>query len=174
MIHYLKYQSPIGLLTITADNTAVTGLWIDGQKHFAAGIMLPDTETNAHPILQKTAHFLDGYFSGSLQTFSLPLRPAGTDFQQLVWACLLKIPYGSTVTYGQIAKKLSQINGKSMSAQAVGNAVGRNPISILIPCHRVIGANGDLVGYAGGLKAKQALLLLESQNCKRPEGDLLL
>lgn len=169
MIYFMKYQSPIGLLTIAADDTAVAGLWIDGQKHFCAGITLPDAETNTHPILQKTAAFLDGYFCGSTQAFSLPLHPMGTDFQQQVWACLLEIPYGSTVTYGQIARKLSEKSGRHMSAQAVGNAVGRNPISILIPCHRVIGANGDLIGYAAGLNAKQALLQLEARNCTNPE-----
>lgn len=154
-MHYrCYYRSPIGALTIASDGEYITGLWIEGQKFFLENhsnpIDLPDL-----PIFQETIRWLDAYFSGQKpQCSALPLKPAGTKFQQQVWQILTRIPYGQTVTYGQIAKML----GIPRAAQAVGGAVGHNPVSIIIPCHRVVGADGRLTGYAAGLDKKGLLL----------------
>ncbi len=156
MISICRYRSPLGNILLAADDQAVTGLWFEGQKHYAYGLP-QDAVQQTTPLLQEAVRWLDGYFSGSDLPFCLPLRPAGTPFQESVWTLLLTIPRGQTMTYGEIAAKLH-----CLSAQAVGNAVGRNPISILIPCHRVIGARGSLTGYAGGLDRKRALLELEN------------
>ena len=151
------YYSPIGPLWLTSDGEALTGLWMQ-----PAETTVPD---GADPILQKAVNWLDSYFRGKQPSpDALPLSPAGTDFQHLVWEILLTIPYGATRTYGDIAREAANRMGKAkMSAQAVGGAVGRNPISIIIPCHRVIGAKGALTGYAGGL-AKKEWLLRHEQN----------
>jgi len=151
-------DSPFGPLTLTANETALTGLWFPRQTYAPAhpeGIYRPD-----HPVFKQTADWLATYFSRSSPPPMPPLAPQGTDFRQAVWQQLLEIPYGSTTTYGAIANQL-RVAGRRVSAQAVGGAVGHNPISILIPCHRVIGANGSLTGYAGGLEIKRQLLLLE-------------
>ncbi len=156
-----RYDSPLGGITLAADGEALTGLWIDGQKDFGR-TLAPDRREGDPPVLRAAAVWLDGYFSGKDPGSPPPLRPAGTEFQREVWAILSAIPYGSTTTYGQIAELLAGRRGvRTMSAQAVGNAVGKNPISILIPCHRVLGADGSLTGYAGGLDKKYALLRLE-------------
>ncbi len=171
MTYITEYSSSIGVLTIATDGEAITGLWISGQKHFGIGAKPPFLKADNHPVLMHAAACLDVYFQGNEpQISSLVLKPAGTPFQQKVWSYLLEIPYGQTVTYGDIARKLAKDRGiRVMSAQAVGSAIGRNPISILIPCHRVIGSGGKLTGYAGGLNAKQALLELERklQNDRR-------
>ena len=153
-----EIESPLGRLTLTADNTALTGLWFAGQKYAPAcpeGIFKPD-----HMIFKQTELWLEAYFARLSLPPLPPLSPYGTAFQQSVWQQLLKIPYGKTTTYGAIAASL-QSAGQTASAQAVGGAVGRNPIAILIPCHRVIGADGSLTGYAGGLEIKRQLLSLE-------------
>lgn len=157
----MHYTSPLGDITLAADETGLNGLWFEGQKHFA----LPPDKEHAEretPILTHAKHWLDIYFSAKDPDFAVPLHLTGSDFQKEVWAILRSIPYGGTMTYGQIAKLLAQKrNLPQMSAQAVGGAVARNPISIIVPCHRVVGANGALTGYAGGLERKIALLQME-------------
>ena len=161
MVSICKYRSPLGDLLLAADEEGLTGLWFVGQKYYANG--LPDGSIwQETKILTETRSWLDIYFSGKEPKFTPPLHPAGTDFRQAVWKMLLQIPYGQTVTYGEIAQQLAAERGIStMSAQAVGGAVGHNKISIIIPCHRVIGADGNLTGYAGGIDKKIALLKLE-------------
>ena len=158
MIYTAHYTSPLGGITLASDGMALTGLYFDGERDF------PDLSA-AHkkdlPVFGEVMRWLDLYFAGKEPDFMPPLAPVGTTFQQAVWEILRTIPYGGTTTYGAIAKRLEKSTGKRMSAQAVGGAVGRNPISILIPCHRVIGADGSLTGYAGGLDKKEYLLGLE-------------
>ena len=161
MVSICKYRSPLGDLLLAADEEGLTGLWFVGQKYYANG--LPDESIwQETKILTETRRWLDTYFSGEEPKFTPPLHPVGTAFRQAVWKILLQIPYGQTVTYGEIAQQLAAEQGISMmSAQAVGGAVGHNKISIIIPCHRVIGADGSLTGYAGGIDKKIALLRLE-------------
>ena len=155
------YHSPLGNLLLAADDTGLTGLWFEGQKYFAR--TLPEEQQlKETPVLAETRHWLNIYFSGKEPVFTPPLHPAGSAFRQAVWQILLQIPYGKTMTYGEIAREKAKRQQVShMSAQAVGGAVGHNAISIIIPCHRVIGANGSLTGYAGGIDKKAALLELE-------------
>lgn len=156
------FPSPLGELLLASDGEALTGLWFAGQRFFAAGLS-PVRETRALPVFDEAAAWLDAYFSGREPGPTPALRPRGTDFQRAVWETLTAIPYGETRTYGQLARELAAARGlPSMSAQAVGGAVGRNPIAILIPCHRVVGADGALTGYAAGLERKRALLALEA------------
>lgn len=164
-MHYIShYSSPLGEILLAADQTGLTGLWFQGQKYFAKGL---DKEHKSQdlPVFQQANHWLDLYFSGIQPDFLVPLHLIGTDFQKQVWEILLTIPYGKTTTYGEIAGKFSALRGlKHMSPQAVGGAVGRNPISIIVPCHRVLGADGQLTGYAGGIHRKKFLLTLEQQD----------
>lgn len=155
------YDSPLGRILLSADDAGLTGLWFEGQTCFARG--LPPEHTEGHtPALSKACRWLDLYFAGNEPYFLPPLHPMGSAFQLSVWHILLEIPYGATTTYGAIAKRLAKERGlPQMSAQAIGSAVGRNPISLIIPCHRVIGRNGRLTGYAGGLHRKASLLALE-------------
>ena len=154
-------DSPLGGITLASDGEALTGLWFDGQKHFGAGLS-GSAEEQALPIFEETERWLRIYFEGHEPDFTPDLRPAGSPFQQEVWELLRQIPYGETVSYGALAARIAQRRGLArFSAQAVGGAVGRNPISILIPCHRVLGADGSLTGYAGGVEKKAALLRLE-------------
>lgn len=146
-------SSPLGLLTLASDGTALTGLWLAGQKHFAAGVA-DDAIYADCAVFEAAEHWLKDYFALKIPN-NIPLAPRGTAFQMRVWQTLRAIPYGTTVTYGELADRLKS------SPRAVGQAVGRNPISILIPCHRVLGANAALTGYAGGLDAKRFLLALE-------------
>jgi len=158
MIYTAHYNSPLGGITLTSDGMALTGLYFDGERDF------PDLSPGRKkdlPLFGEVMRWLDLYFDGKEPDFSPALNPTGTAFQMSVWAILRTIPYGETTTYGAIAKRLEKKTGKRMSAQAVGGAVGRNPISIIVPCHRVIGANGSLTGYAGGLDKKEYLLELE-------------
>lgn len=157
MIYISKYQSPLGMLTLASDGQALCGVWFEGQKYFGEGAPEPWEEQDV-PVLTQTKRWLDLYFSGREPDFLPPLQPAGSPFRKAVWACLLRIPYGQTCSYGQIARELG-----CRSAQAVGGAVGHNPISILIPCHRVVGSDGTLTGYAGGTQRKLALLKLEAE-----------
>lgn len=161
MVYTCTYQSVLGNILLAADEIGLTGLWFEGQKYFAN--TLPDeTVSQETSILTETKSWLDMYFAGEEPKFTPALHPAGSPFRQAVWKMLLQIPYGQTVTYGEIAKKLAQIQKvERMSAQAVGGAVGHNEISIIIPCHRIVGTNGSLTGYAGGLDKKIALLKLE-------------
>lgn len=161
MEYLKKYDSPIGVLTLSSDGQSITGLWIEGQKYFGRTLEEKTCEKQLD-IFDKAIEWLDQYFRGENPKIMFPLAPKGTPFQKDVWEILREIPYGETITYGQIAKKMAEKNGKpSMSAQAVGGAVGHNPISIIIPCHRVVGANGGLTGYAGGIERKEWLLGLE-------------
>ena len=161
MIFTQHYDSPPGGILLAADEVGLTGLWFDGQKHFARSLPAERIEKGT-PILSETKRWLDDYFEGKAPTRLPPLHPIGSPFQRDVWSILLEIPYGQTTTYGEIARRLAARRGlPRMSAQAVGGAVGHNEISILIPCHRVVGANGSLTGYAGGIDKKVKLLELE-------------
>lgn len=156
-----QYATPLGPILLTADDTGLTGLWFEGQKYYALRLDR-ERQEKALPIFQDAKRWLDVYFSGREPDFTPSLHLTGTPFQNAVWEILLSIPYGETVTYGEVAKRLAEKKGLAhMSAQAVGGAVGRNKLSIIIPCHRVVGADGSLTGYAGGLDRKTALLELE-------------
>lgn len=161
MLYTGYYRSPLGRLLLAADEIGLTGLWFERQRYFAQGLAPVHTDKET-PILAQTRRWLDLYFSGSVPDFTPPLHPIGSDFRQEVWALLLQIPYGKTTTYGALANQLAEKHGqRRMSAQAVGGAVGHNAISIIIPCHRVVGADGSLTGYAGGLDTKARLLAVE-------------
>ena len=167
MTYTQHYNSPLGDLLLAADETGLTGLWFDGAKYFADNLPAEHAEQET-PILLETKRWLDLYFAGNKPDFMPPLHPIGSSFQQAVWDILLQIPYGQTMTYGEIARQLAKKQGRArMSAQAVGGAVGHNKISILIPCHRVVGTNGSLTGYAGGLDKKIKLLELEQADMNR-------
>lgn len=156
-----RYISPIGNITMASDGEALTGLWFDGQKYFALSLDKEHEEKDL-PVFEKVKKWLDIYFSGKEPEFQLPLKFTGSSFQNEVWEILYTISYGKTMTYGEIAKELATRRGISrMSAQAVGGAVGKNEISIIVPCHRVVGSNGSLTGYAGGIDKKIELLKLE-------------
>jgi methylated-DNA-[protein]-cysteine S-methyltransferase len=156
-----KIESPIGILTVSSDGQNISGLWIEGQKYFAKTLGKDVSEQNL-PVFNYVRKWLDIYFSGKKPDFMPPLMLEGSMFQKSVWNNLSKIPYGQTITYGELAGQFEFENkGKRTSARAIGNAVGHNPISILIPCHRVIGKNGNLTGYAGGIPQKIKLLQLE-------------
>lgn len=159
MDYFTHYRSPLGLLTLSATDTHLTGLWFDGQKH-APPAPPPDA---ARTVFAQTRRWLDAYFAGRVPGFTPPLLLRATPFQQSVWKLLLAIPFGQTCTYGTLAAEIAAvIAAPRMSAQAVGGAVARNPVSIIVPCHRVVGAHGELTGYAGGLERKRALLALEN------------
>lgn len=178
MVYQTTYQSPIGQLTLASDGTNLIGLWIEGQKYFGGSVKEEMQTLDTIPVFSLTKNWLDRYFSGKNPKIAeLSLAPRGSEFRQRVWKLLCQIPYGQVTTYGALARQLaaagngfddSKSDGKSgtafctgMSAQAVGGAVGHNPISIIIPCHRVVGADGSLTGYAGGIEKKSALLELE-------------
>lgn len=167
-----RFQSPLGPMTLAATPVGLAGVWFDGQRHLP-----PELATAAswpgdanHPVLKKTALQLAQYFAGQRHDFDMPLDlSGGTVFQQAVWQALLAIPSGRTASYGLISQNISN----PAAVRAVGAAVGRNPISIIVPCHRVLGADGSLTGYAGGLDRKTALLRLEGANTKFVTGNLL-
>lgn len=158
-MHYTtKYNSPIGELLLSADEVGLTGLWFTDQKYYALYLDKNNQEKET-PILKQAKKWLDIYFSDKEPDVNVPLHFIGSEFQNKVWEILYSIPYGKTITYGQIANILAKQKGlKRMSAQAVGGAVGHNQISIIVPCHRVVGSNGSLTGYAGGIKRKKYLL----------------
>ena len=158
MYDYIRYSSPLGMLTVAAENGALTALVIEGQK-YADRHLAGEGREGETPVLRRARCWLDDYFAGKNPDASaLPLSPKGTAFQRAVWQELRKIPYGETESYGAVAARLGS------SARAVGSAVGRNPLSIIIPCHRVLAADGGLTGYAGGLENKKKLLRLEGQS----------
>ena len=166
MQYTAHYASPFGSITLASDGTSLVGLWFDGQKYFA------DTLENEHkqkslPVFEEARRWLDTYFSGKEPGFLPPLAPKATPFRKKVWNILLSIPYGQTMTYGEIAKTIAHEQSSRMSAQAVGGAVGHNPISIIVPCHRVVGTNGSLTGYADGIDKKVQLLTLEGVDMTR-------
>lgn len=161
MQYISHYTSPLGKMLLAADEGGLTGLWFEGQKYFAR-CLDKEQEEKEIPLFAEARRWLDIYFAGRDPDFHLPLHFRGTDFQNEVWELLCSIPYGRTMTYGQIAKLLAAKRElPRMSAQAVGGAVGHNEISIIVPCHRVIGADGSLTGYAGGIDRKAKLLALE-------------
>ena len=158
-IHH--YLSPLGGITIASDGEALTGLWFDGQKYFGSTLSA-EYEEKSLPVFGQTESWLDPYFSGRDPGFMPPVCLRGTLFRKAVWEILMTIPFGHTMTYGEIAARLAdQMGVPHMSAQAVGGAVGHNPISLIIPCHRVVGSDGSLTGYAGGLDKKVRLLKME-------------
>lgn len=169
MLYKTNYQSMLGNIVIVSDKENLIGLWIEGQKYFLANIKENIVEKDDIPILQETKQWLDDYFTGQKPNISdLKLSPRGTEFRKIVWQILCEIPYGQLTTYGDIAKKVAKImNKESMSAQAIGGAVGHNPISIIIPCHRVVGSQGSLTGYAGGIDKKMKLLELEGVDMQK-------
>ena len=149
-MQFAEYESPVGKLLLRSNGEALTGLWI-GQE--------AEAPLEEDPVLMKTKQWLDAYFRGERPIMEIPVFLEGTEFQKAVWELLLKIPYGKTCTYGELAAALTARLGKEkMSAQAVGQAVGKNPVSILVPCHRVVGTGGKLTGYAWGIDRKQWLL----------------
>lgn len=152
-VTYARFSSPLGILTGVSQHGAVANLWLPGQQF----TLPPHALAMATPELTALGGWLERYFSGEDPTVDFPISPEGTAFRQRVWALLRTIPYGCSTTYGQLAQKISP----SMSSQAIGQAVGKNPIPIVIPCHRVLGADGSLTGYSGGLSAKMHLLKLE-------------
>jgi len=167
MTYTHHYDSPLGGILLAADDVGLSGLWFDGQKYFARGLS-NERIAQETPILTEAKRWLDIYFTGKKPDFTPPLHPIGSAFRRSVWEILLQIPYGQTTTYGEIARQLSKKQGlERMSAQAVGGAVGHNEISIIIPCHRVVGADGSLTGYAGGIGKKEKLLELERADMSR-------
>ena len=165
MEYTASYSSPVGDILMAADDIGLTGLWFEGQKYY------PDLKNTQNmpdlPVFNETKRWLNTYFSGKAPDFTPPLHTTGTPFQTNVWNILLTIPYGKTTTYGEIAKQIAAKMGLSrMSAQAVGGAVGHNRISIIVPCHRVLGAHGELTGYAGGIDKKRYLLNIEGTAVK--------
>ena len=161
MQYISHYSSPLGKMLLAGSEAGLTGLWFEGQKYFPRG--LDDGRAEGElPLFETARRWLDVYFSGREPDFSVPLHLTGTAFQREVWEILRAIPYGHMATYGEIAAALAAKRGLSrMSAQAVGGAVGRNPVSVIVPCHRVVGTDGSLTGYAGGLDRKVRLLTLE-------------
>ena len=158
-IHH--YRSPLGGMTLASDGEALTGLWFDGQNYFGSTLSAKYGESTL-PVFDQTAAWLDIYFSGRAPEFIPPMNLRATPFRRAVWELLLTVPFGHTVTYGEIAAILAKQKGlPRMSAQAVGGAVGHNPVSLIIPCHRVLGSDGSLTGYAGGLEKKEWLLKME-------------
>ena len=169
MYYSTEYESPVGTLTLASDGSAICGLWLEGQKYHGGTIpeaMVPDEDAAAFDAMRT---WLDDYFAGRKPPIgNVPLAPIGSEFQRLVWQLLTEIPYGETTTYGRLAQQVKERRGgKGTAALAVGGAVGHNPISIIIPCHRVVGADGSLTGYAGGLDKKIALLELEKTDTER-------
>ena len=160
MDNLFVYSSPLGRILLAGGRTALTGLWFEGQKHCPPPLNTMPVTAAPGPV-RSAVRWLDIYFSGNTPDTAPPLAPAGTPFQLTVWETLKTIPYGETVTYGELARRLALSTGRPVSARAVGGAVGRNPISILRPCHRVVGAGGRLTGYAGGTRRKLWLLELE-------------
>jgi len=168
MIYITYYNSPTGKILLASKDNKLIGLYIKGQKYYISNLKDEICENNKDEILVKAKNWLDLYFNNKKPNINeLELNPIGSDFRKTVWKILCKIPYGKVITYGTIAKQIANKKGiKTMSAQAVGGAVGHNPISIIIPCHRVIGSNGNLTGYAGGIDKKIFLLKHEKVDMK--------
>lgn len=167
MQYTAKYQSPLGEILLAADEVGLTGLWFDGEKFYADNLD-PEHEEKEVSVFETVRRWLELYFSGKEPDFMPPIHMIGSPFQLDVWELLRQIPYGETVTYGELAKMIAGQRGLSrMSAQAVGGAVGHNKISIIVPCHRVVGADGSLTGYAGGMHRKEQLLTLEGVDIRQ-------
>ena len=166
MLYKTYYKSPVGNLMLVSDGDNLVELYMENQKYYLNGLKQELTSKDNLQVFENTKKWLDRYFEKEKPSIKeIPIAPKGGEFRQKVWKILCEIPYGQTITYGEIAKRIAkQMNKEKMSAQAVGNAVGHNPISIIIPCHRVIGKNGSLTGYAGGIERKKMLLELEKEN----------
>jgi len=163
MMFFTQYDSPCGKILLASDENTICGIWFEQQKHYACKIDEAILKKDDLPVFIKTKQWLDAYFAAkNPDTKIIPLSLKGSKFQQLVWQILQTIEYGKTMSYGQIAKIIENKTGKRMSAQAVGRAVGKNPISIIVPCHRVLGTGGKLTGYAGGIATKIRLLKIEN------------
>lgn len=163
MAYKESYESPLGEMIMVSDGTALTALAFQGQKYYKKAVPTEAQDAKL-PVFERTKEWLNTYFSGQVPAFTPTISAKGTLFQEEVWEILKKIPYGKVISYGEIAAAIAKSRGlKRMSAQAVGGAVGHNPVSIIIPCHRVVGANGHLTGYAGGLDKKEELLRLENK-----------
>lgn len=169
MLYTMYYHSPIGELLLAEKAGALAGVWMEGQKYFPQSLHMEMEEKEDSKILNETREWLDRYFRGERPRIDeLLLAPLGSGFRREVWKILCEIPYGEVTTYGEISRKIAENRGIGrMSAQAVGGAVGHNPISIIIPCHRVVGADGSLTGYAGGIQRKIRLLELEGADMKK-------
>ena len=169
MIFRAKYESPLGMLTMASEGDALTALWMETQTRFPSSVKEEMISKEDLPVFKRTKQWLDRYFGGERPAAAeLLLSPRGSTFQREVWEMLCEIPYGAVLTYGEIAKRIALKRGlERMSPQAVGGAVGHNPISIIIPCHRVVGADGSLTGYAGGVENKLRLLRLEGADVSR-------
>ena len=169
MYYSTTFPSPLGPITLACCGNSLVGLWTKGQKYFGDTVSEAMPENNDIPIFVTAKKWLDRYFAGEKPEIAeLPLAPAGGEFRQSVWKILCEIPYGKVITYGDIAKKIAAKMGKEkMSSQAVGGAVGHNPISIIIPCHRVVGTNGSLTGFGGGIQMKVKLLEMEGVDMSR-------
>ena len=169
MIYKTYYSSPIGKLLLASDGESLTGLWIEGQKHYLYKINEQLVTNDNLEIFKEVKNWLDKYFKGEkVNINNLKLNPSGTKFQNEVWQVLCSIPYGEIITYKETAEKVAiNLNKERMSAQAVGRAIGHNPISIIIPCHRVIGSDGNLTGYAGGIDKKIKLLQIEENDINK-------
>ncbi len=171
MFYFREYSSPVGRLTGVSDGENILGLWIDGQTKYKDTLTEPLAPGDGDRALDALGLWLERYFAGEKPAADeLPLRPEGSEFRRTVWACLTDIPYGTTVSYGEIARRAGELLGRRTSPRAVGGAVGRNPISIIIPCHRVIGSDGSLTGYGGGLDLKIKLLKHEEVNINLKTG----
>ena len=169
MVYTSHYDSPIGALLLAERDEKLVGLWMEGQKYFFGSLREETQDRESSPVLRQASLWLDRYFSGKRPAISeLPLAPIGSEFRKEVWQVLCEIPYGETTTYGEISQKIAARRGLDrMSAQAVGGAVGHNPISIIVPCHRLFGSNGSLTGNAGGLQKKIKLLTHEGVDMGR-------
>lgn len=162
-----QYMSRLGKITFASDGESLTGLWLAGQKYYESTLKGAAVEKEL-PVFDLTKRWLDLYLTGQEPDFKVPMAPRGSVFRQRIWKILGEIPFGQVTTYGEIGRQLARAEGKAtMSAQAVGGAVGHNPISILIPCHRVVGSDGNLTGYAGGLDIKIKLLELEGADMEK-------
>ena len=167
MNYIWHYDSPLGGITLASDGEALVGLWFDGQKYFADALDIEHQEKML-PVFKDTCRWLDNYFSGKEPGFTPKLSMRTTEYRKRVWQILLTIPFGKTMSYGEIAARIAKDMGlKQMSAQAVGGAVSHNSISLIIPCHRVVGAGGSLTGYAGGIEKKVWLLQMEKDTCSK-------
>ncbi len=169
MYYSTTYPSPFGAMTLACNGSSLVGLWLEGQKYHGGTLVGAMTERDDRPIFDVAKSWLDRYFSGARPAHAeLRLAPIGGDFRQRIWSLLCEIPYGSVVTYGDLAAKVAaRMRRPTMSCQAVGGAVGHNPISIIIPCHRVVGSGGSLTGYAGGIEVKARLLEREGVDMSR-------
>ena len=169
MIYKTYYSSPIGKLLLASDGESLTGLWIEGQKHYLYKINEQLVTNDNLEIFKEVKKWLDKYFKGEkVNINNLKLNPSGTKFQKEVWKVLCDIPYGEIITYKEISKKVAHnLNKERMSFQAVGSAIGHNPITIIIPCHRVVGSDGNLTGYAGGIDNKIKLLQIEGHDINK-------